>query len=336
MFDLAFIWAVLIAFAVLAYVLFDGFDLGIGILFPFIVGEDGEKGRAQAMNSVAPVWDGNETWLILGGGGLMAAFPLAYAIVLPALYAPITAMLLGLIFRGVAFEFRWRTARAKSLWDWAFAGGSMLAAFSQGVALGALIQGIPVSGRAYAGGWWDWLTWFSLLTGVAVVIGYALLGSTWLVMKTTGSVQNHAYRFAWISGLGTLALIGVVSLITPFLIPVAMQRWFAWPAILYSAPVPVFVALAALLLFTGLYKRREVTPFFAAVGLFVLSYIGLGIGFYPYIVPPTITIWSAAAPDASLKFLLVGASVLIPLILAYTAWSYWVFRGKVGEATGYH
>jgi cytochrome d ubiquinol oxidase subunit II len=336
MFDLAFLWAFLIAFAVLAYILFDGFDLGIGILFPFIVGEDGEKGRDQAMNSVAPVWDGNETWLVLGGGGLMAAFPLAYAVVLPALYAPIIAMLLGLVFRGVAFEFRWRTTRAKYLWDWAFSGGSMLAAFAQGIALGALVQGIPVSGRAYAGGWWDWLTWFSLLTGVAVVVGYALLGATWLVMKTTGSVQNHAYRFAWIAALGTLALIGIVSLITPFLNPIFRQRWFDWPAILYTAPVPLFVALAALVLLGGLYRRREVAPFFAAVALFVLSYIGLGISFYPYIVPPSITIWSAAAPDASLKFLLVGASVLIPLILAYTAWSYWVFRGKVGEAQGYH
>ncbi len=335
-FDLAFIWAGLIAFAVLAYVLFDGFDLGIGILFPFIVGEDGEKGRDQAMNSVAPVWDGNETWLVLGGGGLMAAFPLAYAVVMPALYAPITAMLLGLIFRGVAFEFRWRTTRAKYLWDWAFAGGSTLAAFAQGIALGALIQGIPVSGRAYAGGWWDWLTWFSVLTGVALVVGYALLGSTWLIMKTSGSVQKHAYRFAWITGFATLALIGIVSLITPIMIPVAMSRWFAWPAILYVAPVPIFVGLAALVLLGGLYRQREAAPFFAAVALFVLSYIGLGISFYPYIVPPTITIWSAAAPDASLGFLLVGALILVPLILAYTAWSYWVFRGKVSTAGGYH
>jgi len=245
-------------------------------------------------------------------------------------------MLLGLIFRGVAFEFRWRTTRAKYLWDWAFAGGSMLAAFAQGIALGALIQGIPVSGRAYAGGWWDWLTWFSLLTGVALMVGYALLGSTWLIMKTTGSVQKHAYRFAWITGFATLALIGIVSLITPIMIPVAMSRWFAWPAILYSAPVPIFVGLAALVLLGGLYRQRELAPFFAAVALFVLSYIGLGISFYPYIVPPSLTIWAAAAPDSSLAFLLVGAGILIPLILAYTAWSYWVFRGKVDPAAGYH
>jgi cytochrome d ubiquinol oxidase subunit II len=333
MLDLAFIWAGLIAFAVLAYVLFDGFDLGIGILFPFL---DSEADRDQAMNSVAPVWDGNETWLVLGGGGLMAAFPLAFAVVIPALYAPIIAMLLGLVFRGVAFEFRWRAVRGKFLWDWAFTGGSAAAAFAQGIALGALVQGIPVANRAYAGGWWDWLTWFSLLTGIALVIGYALLGATWLILKTSGDLQARARRFAWVTGAATLALIGLVSLITPFLDPIFMQRWFAWPAIVYSAPVPIFVALAALALFWGLYTEREGAPFLAAIALFVLSYIGLGISFYPYILPPSITIWDAAAPDNSLAFLLVGAGVLIPLILGYTAWAYWVFRGKVGDAGGYH
>jgi cytochrome d ubiquinol oxidase subunit II len=333
MIDLPFIWAGLIAFAVLAYVLFDGFDLGIGILFPFL-GDEHE--RDVAMNSVAPVWDGNETWLILGGGGLMAAFPLAYAVVMPALYVPITLMLLGLVFRGVAFEFRWRTVRGKFLWDWSFAGGSGVAALSQGIALGALVQGIPVADRAYAGGWWDWLTWFSLLTGVALVVGYALLGATWLVLKTTGELQATARRFAWLTGLATLGLIGLVSLITPFLDAVFMQRWFAWPAVIYSAPVPIFVAIAALALFWGLARERDAMPFLAAVALFVLSFIGLGISFYPYILPPSITIWDAAAPDNSLSFLLVGAIVLIPLILGYTALAYWVFRGKVDPKAGYH
>ena len=332
MFDLAFIWAGLIAFAVLAYVLFDGFDLGVGILFPFL---RSERERDQAMNSVAPVWDGNETWLVLGGGGLMAAFPVAYAVVMTALYAPLIAMLLALVFRGVAFEFRWR-AVDKRLWDRAFAGGSTLAAFAQGIALGALVQGIPVSDRAYAGGWWNWLTPFSLLTGVALVVGYALLGATWLVMKTTGELQHDARRFAWITGLATLALIGAVSLWTPLMNAQFMARWFAWPALLYTAPVPLLVALAALVLFAGLARGRDASPFLAALVLFVLSYIGLGISFYPYIVPPSITIWSAAAPDASLGFLLVGAVVLVPLILAYTAWSYWVFRGKIDPEAGYH
>ena len=332
MFDLPFIWAGLIAFAVLAYVLFDGFDLGIGILFPFL---GSERNRDQAMNSVAPVWDGNETWLVLGGGGLMAAFPLAYSVVMSALYAPLIAMLLALVFRGVAFEFRWRASR-KSLWDWAFAGGSMLATFAQGVALGALVQGIPVSNRAYAGGWWDWLTPFSILTGAALLVGYALLGATWLNLKTTGELQERARRFAWVAGLGTLALIGIVSLWTPLMNAQFMARWFAWPALLYTAPVPLFVAVAALVLFRGLLARHDASPFLAALGLFVLSYIGLGISFYPYIVPPSISIWSGAAPNSSLKFLLVGAAILIPLILAYTAWSYWVFRGKVDPSASYH
>ena len=333
MFDLAFIWAGLIAFAVLAYVLFDGFDLGIGILFPFL--DPGDE-RDQAMNSVAPVWDGNETWLVLGGGGLMAAFPLAYAVVLPALYAPITAMLLGLIFRGVAFEFRFRSARRKLMWDWSFAIGSTVAALAQGIALGALVQGVPVAGRAYAGGWWDWLTWFSVLTGFALVVGYALLGATWLIWKTSGGLQQKAYRFARLTGLGTLLLIGLVSVIMPFLDPLFRQRWFSWPNMLYAAPVPILVGLAALMLLAGLAKQRERAPFLAAVLLFVLAYVGLGISFYPYILPPSLTIWDAAAPVASLEFLLVGAVVLIPLILSYTAWSYWVFRGKVGPSAGYH
>jgi len=326
------IWAGLIAFAVLAYILFDGFDLGIGILSPFF----DARGRDQMMNSVAPVWDGNETWLVLGGGGLMAAFPLAYAVMLPALYAPLTAMLLGLIFRGVAFEFRWRAERARWLWEVAFAGGSILAALAQGIVLGAILQGIPVAGRAYAGGWWNWLSWFSVLTGVALVIGYALLGATWLVMKTAGPTQARAVTLASITGLATLALIGLISLITPFLNPVYMERWFAWPALLYSLPVPVLVALAAGALFLGLRKGDETLPFFAAEALFVLCYLGLGISFHDDIVPPAITIRAAAAPDASLKFLLIGSVLLMPLILGYTELAYWVFRGKVDAAAGYH
>jgi cytochrome d ubiquinol oxidase subunit II len=333
--DLPFIWAGLIAFSVLAYVIFDGFDLGIGILFPTV---HSEGDRDTMMNSVAPVWDGNETWLVLGGGGLFAVFPLAYAIIMPALYVPLTVMLLALVFRGVAFEFRWRAKRdgQRNLWDTAFAGGSIVAAIAQGIALGALVQGIPVSGRAYAGGWWDWLTPFSILTGIALVVGYALLGSTWLIMKTTGALQQRAYELAWWTGLGTLALIGIVSLWTPFLEAEYWRRWFAWPAVIYTLPVPLLVAACAAVLLKGLIDRWEVTPFLASMGLFVLSYIGLGISFYPYIVPPSVTIWDAAAPDNSLRFLLIGASVLIPIILAYTAYAYWVFRGKVDPHSGYH
>jgi cytochrome bd ubiquinol oxidase subunit II len=333
--DLPFIWAGLIAFAVLAYVTFDGFDLGIGILFTAI---HDEPGRDVMMNSVAPVWDGNETWLVLGGGGLFAVFPLAYAIIMPALYAPITLMLLALVFRGVAFEFRWRAKRPnqRNWWDWGFSGGSIAATFAQGIALGALVQGIPVANRAYAGGWWDWLTPFSLLTGLALVIGYALLGATWLIMKTTGDLQARAYRLAWWAAAGTVALIGAVSLWTPFLEYQYANRWFSWPAILYAAPVPLLVLGCTFLLARGLSQCWEVIPFLASIGLFVLSYIGLGISFYPYIVPTSVTIWEAAAPDSSLRFLLVGAAVLIPIILTYTAYAYWVFRGKVDLEGGYH
>ncbi len=331
--DLPFIWAGLIAFAVLAYVVLDGFDLGIGILFPLV---RGEAHRDEMMNSVAPVWDGNETWLVLGGGGLLAVFPLAYAIIMPALYVPIIVMVLALVFRGVAFEFRWKTRRGQFLWDASFAFGSILAAFAQGIALGALVQGIPVVGRAYAGGWWDWLTPFSVATGVALVIGYALLGATWLIWRAEGHVQDRAYRFAWFAAPATVLMIALVSAWTPFLSPVYMARWFAWPQVVLVVPVPLAVLGAALLLMRALAARREVVPFLASLALFVLSFIGLGISFYPYMVPHAVTIWQAAAPDDSLWFLLAGALVLVPMILAYTAYSYWVFRGKVNAAGGYH
>ncbi len=331
--DYALIWAGLIAFAVLAYVCLDGFDLGIGILFPFA---DNEDQRDQMMNSVAPVWDGNETWLVLGGGGLFAVFPLAYSIIMPALYAPVFVMLLALVFRGVAFEFRWKSHSKKYLWDIAFAGGSATATFAQGVALGALVQGIPVTGRAYSGGWWDWLSPFSLVTGAALLIGYTLLGSTWLILKTEGTLQAMAYRFARTSGVLMLGMICIVSLWTPLLHEHFMAKWFAWPAMLFVAPVPILVLLCAVMLFRGVTRQQTLSPFIAAQCLFILSYIGLVISFFPYIVPSSVTLWAAAAPDNSLKFLLVGAVVLIPVILTYTAYSYWVFRGKVGQTSAYH
>ncbi|MGI9419695.1 MAG: cytochrome d ubiquinol oxidase subunit II [Geminicoccaceae bacterium] len=333
MIDLALIWAFLIAFAVLAYVILDGFDLGLGILFPLI--EDG-TGRDVAMNTVAPIWDGNETWLVLGGGGLFAVFPLAYAIIMPALYAPVTAMLICLIFRGVAFEYRWKTTRSRWLWDVSFSLGSIGATLAQGIILGALIQGIPVEDRAYAGGWWTWLSPFSILTGAALVVGYALLGSTWLISKTEGTLQDRAYTFAWITAMGTLVMIGVVSLWTPFLDPHFLERWFSYPAVIYAAPVPILVLATAAVLLASLSRRHEATPFLASLGLFVLCFIGLGVTFFPYIVPPSVTIWDAAAPATSLGFLLVGAAPLLVLILGYTAWSYWVFRGKVRAGEGYH
>jgi cytochrome bd ubiquinol oxidase subunit II len=244
-------------------------------------------------------------------------------------------MLLALVFRGVAFEFRWRTRRGKFVWDWAFAAGSVAATFTQGIALGTIVQGIPVADRAYAGGWWNWLTAFSVFTGIALIVGYALLGAGWLILKTDGALQEKSRRFALVLAPATLVLIGLVSLWTPFLEPLYMERWFTWPRMLYTVPVPVLVAASAYVLIRGIVKREELTPFLASLALFVLSYIGIGISFYPYIVPPTLTIWDAAAPDESLGFLLIGAVVLIPIILAYTAYAYWVFRGKVGTE-GYH
>lgn len=331
--DLPFIWAALIAFAVLAYVVLDGFDLGVGILFPLF---PEKHDRDVMMNSVAPVWDGNETWLVLGGGGLLAVFPLAYATILPALYAPLIAVLLALIFRGVAFEYRWRTKRAERLWDWAFAGGSMVAAFTQGVSLGALVQGIPVVNRAYAGGWWDWLTPFSIMTGFAVLIGYALLGSTWLVMRTTGTLAERARRYALLTAIVTVIAMGIVSLWTPFLKPEYLDRWFRYPTAIFTIIVPPLVIGCLVALISGLNTKHDSRPFLAALGLFVIAYVGIGISFYPYIVPTSVTIWDAAGPDESLLFLLVGAAVLIPAILAYTAYAYWVFRGKVDPEEGYH
>jgi cytochrome bd ubiquinol oxidase subunit II len=331
--DLPFVWAGLIAFAVLAYVVLDGFDLGIGILFP-LLGRTRE--RDLAMASVAPIWDGNETWLVLGGGGLLAVFPLAYSIILTALYAPITAMLLGLVLRGVAFEFRFKTERGKFLWDWAFTAGSLVAAMAQGIMLGALVQGIKVSGRAYAGGWFDWLTPFSLLTAGAVVAGYALLGATWLIWKTDGPLQATAHALARPLALILFAAIALVSLWTPLLNPRFLQRWFSRPAIVYVLPVPILTAFAGAYLLQALDTKREWAPFACTLILFFLSYIGLGISLYPMIVPPNVTIWSAAAPDESLRFLLVGAIVLIPLIVLYTGYSYWVFRGKAQHHDAYH
>ena len=331
--DLPTVWAGIIAFAVLAYVVLDGFDLGVGILYPFF---PHRHDRDVMTNSIAPVWDGNETWLVLGGGGLMAVFPVVYATVLPALYMPIILMLLGLVFRGVAFEFRWRTRRWSKYWDFGFWIGSTLAGFMQGIALGALVQGITIIDREYAGGWWDWLTPFTILTGLAVVVGYGLLGATWLNLKTSGDLQAQARKLSMLTGAITLGLIGVVSLWSPFINGAYFERWFTFPASLFSYVVPALLAGCAFALWQGLTADKHLQPFLAALGLFVLSFAGLGISFYPYIVPTALTIEEAAAPDSSLQFLLVGAVVLIPIILAYTGYAYWVFRGKIDPEEGYH
>ncbi|MFN0264017.1 cytochrome d ubiquinol oxidase subunit II [Tepidamorphus sp. 3E244] len=331
-FDLTLIWAFLIAFAIYAYVALDGFDLGIGILFPFFpVGAD----RDQAMNSVAPVWDGNETWLVLGGGGLFAAFPLAYAILMTAFYPPIIVMLLALVFRGVAFEFRWRDPGHRRFWDAAFCGGSFVAALMQGIVLGAMLQGVEVEGRTYAGGWFDWLTPFSIMTGISVVIGYALLGATWLLWKTEGEAQEIARRFAWYGFVGTVGAIGAVSLATLFLDHTYYEKWFAFPGVIYTAQVPLVTAILCFGFLQSMRGGREVWPFIISQVLFLVTLIGLGISIFPYAVPVALTIWDVAAPEKSQIFMLVGAGTMVPIILAYTVYAYWVFRGKVGHE-GYH
>ncbi len=330
--DLTTVWAFIIAFAVFAYVVMDGFDLGIGILFPtFAVGPE----RDRAMNSIAPVWDGNETWLVLGGGGLFAAFPLAYALILPATYPLIIAMLLGLVFRGVAFEFRWRDPAHRRLWDAAFTGGSFVAAMAQGMTLGALLQGVTVAGRAYAGSWFDWFTPYTLLTGLGTVAGYALLGATWLVWKLDGESQHHARQLGKRAAWATFVLMGGVSLYNITLNAEYAERWLSAPEIYYAAPVPILTGLVALALLRALSVARHSKPFWLSIALFFLGMAGLGVTMWPYIVPPGITIWDAAAPEKSQIFMLVGTAIIMPIILGYTAWAYWVFRGKT-EYEGYH
>jgi cytochrome d ubiquinol oxidase subunit II len=330
--DLTLIWALIIVVAVFIYVVLDGFDLGIGILFnTFKVGHQ----RDTAMNSVAPVWDGNETWLVMGGGGLLAAFPLAYGLIFSALYAPIIAMLLALVFRGVAFEFRWRDPAHRRFWDLAFTVGSFVAALSQGVVLGALLQGVAINNRAYAGGWWDWLTPFSMLTGVCVVIAYALLGAGWLILKAEGSLQRQARALAGWLGAATLGAIVLVSLATVFLSEAYFAKWLSFPNILWVAPVPLLVAGASLAFARGLKSGHELSPFLLTLFIFFLCFVGLCISIYPFVIPGAVTIWDAATDRSSQIFMLVGTAVVLPLILIYTAWSYWVFRGKV-KAGGYH
>ncbi len=331
--DLPLIWAGIIAFGLLMYVLLDGFDLGIGILFPFA--RDGAD-RDLMMNSVAPLWDGNETWLVLGGTSLLAAFPLAYSTILPALYMPVLLMLIALIFRGVAFEFRFRANTKRWLWDWSFTFGSALATFAQGVILGGFIHGFDVEGRNFVGGAFDWFSAFTIMTGLGMLAGYALLGCTWLIIKTEGGLQDWAYRITQPILAVVLVFIAAVSIWTPLMHAEIAERWFSWPNIAYLSPVPLATGLLAVVLLWAVRERREAVPFLAAIGLFVLSYAGLAISLWPHIVPPDITIWQASSSPATQRFLLYGVAVVVPLILLYTAYSYYVFRGKVRADAGYH
>jgi cytochrome d ubiquinol oxidase subunit II len=331
--DLVPIWTAIIGLGVFMYVLLDGFDLGVGMLYGFAPKAD----RPMVMNAIAPIWDGNETWLILGGVALLSVFPLAFAIIIPAVYFPILLMLLALLFRGVAFEFRFRQPWLGRFWSMGFCVGSGLATFAQGAVLGAFIQGFTVSGREFAGSSWDWLTPFSVLTGVALMFGYGLLGAGWLVIKTEGELQAWARRAGRVCLIGVLAAVLVVSVWTPWVDPMIARRWFSWPNLALLAPVPALTALIAYAAWRALAGwGGDAMPFLAAIGLFLMSYLGIAISLWPMIVPRHFTLWQAASSESTQAFLLIGTLFLLPIILMYTAWSYWVFRGKLKGDVGYH
>jgi cytochrome bd ubiquinol oxidase subunit II len=327
------VWTLILGLGVFFYVALDGFDLGVGMLYNFA---PDRTARNLVMNSIAPIWDGNETWLILGSLGLLAAFPVAFAIIIPAVYFPILLMLLSLIFRGLAFEFRYRDAEHRTFWDHGFAWGSALAAIAQGIVLGAFIQGFEVEGRHFVGGSLDCFTPFSLFTGIGLAFGYALLGAGWLVMKTEGALQDWARRLGRRCLIGTALAIVVVSVWTPLMSSDITARWFSWPNIALLAPVPIITAALVWFVWRAFDEGPDFAPFLGSLGLFVMSYLGIAISLFPMIVPGHFTLDQAAASESTQAFLLVGTLVLLPVILLYTGWSYWVFRGKVRGDIGYH
>ncbi|MFZ7125216.1 MAG: cytochrome d ubiquinol oxidase subunit II [Desulfobacterales bacterium] len=330
--DLPLIWFGLIATAIFLYVLLDGFDLGVGILFPFA---PSDMCRDRMMNSIAPFWDGNETWLVLGGGGLFAAFPLAYSILMPALYIPVILMLLGLIFRGVAFEFRFKADKSRRIWDYAFHFGSLVATFMQGSILGAFVQGIQVDGRSFAGGAFDWLNAYSVMVGAALVFGYALLGATWLVMKTDELTQEWARKSAaYVLGYVGLFL-AIVSISMPMMNPDIRTLWFSMPNFFYLLPIPTASLVLFILIWRDLHAGNEFRPFFLSFGVFLTGYLGLGISLWPWLVPFEVTFRQAAAAGSSQSLLLVGTVVMLPVVLTYTAFCYYVFRGKASHEAIY-
>ena len=338
--NLPLIWAGLLALAVFMYVLLDGFDLGLGILFPFA---PTDRDRDVMMTSVAPVWDGNETWLVLGGGGLFAVFPKAYAALLPAVYMPVGFMLVALIFRGVAFEFRFKSEGIlQRVWDQAFHWGSVVAAFSQGLILGALVQGIELVDGRFAGGMFDWMTPFSFFTGCAVVWGYCLLGTTWLIIKSEHALLEWSRKLALVSLVMVVLCMVIVSFWVPLLDTAAAARWgidfphINWATLLPLSPIPILVIVIAFIMFESIRNKNSLyTPFVCAVLLFLLGYLGLLISLFPYLVPWSLTLYEAAAAPNAQALLLAGAVILLPTILAYTVYVYWVFRGKVDLEAGY-
>lgn len=330
--DLALVSALMIAFGIAMYVLLDGFDLGVGILFLFV---RDEHERQLLMSSIAPVWDGNETWLVLGGALLLAGFPVAYSVLLPAWYVPLLLFLLALVFRGVAFEFR-PQARRKLPWGLAFGLGSLVATLAQGALLGSFVQGLEVQSGRYVGGAWSWVTPFSIVTALGLVAGYALLGATWLIFKTEGQLQAWCYAVARRLTIVVLVFIVIVSVWTPLMEPEIARRWFSWPNLLYLSPVPLVTAGLAVGLWISMARRRELAPFVYAVSLFLLSFFGLAISLWPYAVPRAITVWEAAASPSTQVFILIGVGLLLPLVLGYTVHTYRVFRHKADLDLHYH
>ena len=327
------VWFFIIGFGVLMYVLMDGFVLGIGILAPFA---ENEEQLDLMMNTAAPIWDGNETWLVLGGVGLLAAFPTAYAVALSGLYLPVLLMLVALILRGVSFEFRFKSHSSKHLWGICFGLGSIAAGFAQGVILGAIVEGMPLKEGRYLGGALDWFSPFSMLTGTAVVFGYALLGSTWLILKTEGALQNVAFALTRPLVAVVVAFMGLVSTWLPFLSSQIMARWFESGNFVWLSPVPLLALINAVALWRAVMHRAEYAPFILALTFFGLGFLGLVLGMWPNLIPPSLTIWEAAAPPSTQGFVLVGTLIMLPAVLGYTWWSYSVFKGKVTADSGYH
>lgn len=331
--NLPLIWGGLIAIAVFLYVCLDGFDLGIGILFPFA---PSDECRDKMMNSISPFWDGNETWLVMGGGGLLAAFPLAYSIIMPAIYMPLAIMLIALIFRGISFEFRFKaSAKNRKIWDYCFHFGSLIATLMQGIILGVFVQGISVLEKKFGGTAWDWLNGFSITVGIALIFGYALLGSTWVIMKTENETQAWAKKSSLYVVIYVLCFMGLISLWVPFLNQQIFERWFTWPNFIYLSPLPTLALFIAFYLVKSIKDGREVAPFLMTILLFILSYLGLAISLWPWVVPYNISLSEGAAASESLSLLLVGAAIMLPVVLTYTAYSYYVFRGKASSAGMY-
>ncbi|MDP3560516.1 MAG: cytochrome d ubiquinol oxidase subunit II [Legionellaceae bacterium] len=322
------IFALILAFIVIIYVILDGFDLGIGILFPFTANE---AERDKMMNSIAPIWDGNETWLVFGGAMLYGAFPQVYGLLLPILYMPLMLMLISLVFRGVSFEFRFKAEKSKPFWNWAFAISSIAAAFFQGVILGCFVQGFPIDEAAMTINSTDWLTPFTLLTGIALSSGYGLLGATWMIMKSEGRLQKKMIHYS----KGLLVLVSIflffVSIWTPLHSNVIFARWYSYPNFIYLSPLPLLALIAVFLTWKNLSKQNEVKPFMYSILIFLCSYVGIGVSVYPYLIPHQVTLWEAAAPNTTLKFILIGVVIMLPILLGYTAYAYYLFRGKTND-----